>query len=678
VRRALAIRSLALLTLAGTVAVAAGSAASPALAQKEVAQPTVTLRLVSQDAWNSVDRPLQLAFDATNESDLPIDGLSVELIVQAPVTSRSQYELSATEDATVTLYGYPFLQEGTLQPGETRRFTIEQDVSLLAARQDNGLYPLKVELRSHDVAMAAIRTPMVFLFETPQIPLNLAWTWVLAEPVQYRPDGTFLPGSIEADIARGGRLRSMAIALSRMRHHQVDVVVSPSLLDQLTRMAGGYQILDDAGRVRTVAEGEGGAADAASMLQLLQEVAGQDATELVATPLGDPDMPAMVRANLSADLEGLVDRGTTAVASALGRTPTADILRPPASRLDAATLDELSGNGIRTVLLDPNFVRYEHFEAPDVIRLTSASSAVAAVLPDPDINRLMQSNPDDPRLAAQVTLGALAANWLEFPGTPGRGAALMLPDRTSLPPAFFRPFAALVRHSRWLHTLSATGFVSIASERPDRAIPAHNYVGFPVTYLSDLLLAKAVIGQYRATVTDSEAKAKELGELLLVAEAGAFVQDTARGHAFIDRVEAEVRHSYDGLQIITSVVTLASQSGQFPLVLRNDSSHEMRVVLKLVADRRVSFEGGNTQTIMLAPGVKTLLLRANAQATGRIPVRVQLLTSGGGAGVDVIAERTMVIRSTAYNRVALFVTIGAALFLLGWWGRRFLPRRRRA
>jgi Family of unknown function (DUF6049) len=659
-------------------ALAGTALASPAVAQKEVAAPTVTLRLVSQDAWNSADRPLRLTFDATNVSELPLDALSVELFVQAPVTSRSLYELSVTGDATGTLYGYPFAQGGTLQPGETRRFTIEQDVSLLAARQDNGLYPLKLELRSHDLPVATLRTPMVFLFENPQIPLNLAWTWVLTEPVQYRPDGTFLPGSIEADIARGGRLRSMAIALSRMRHHQVDVVVSPSLLDQLTRMAGGYQILDDASRVRTVAEGEGGAADAHAMLDLLHEVAAQDAAELVATPLGDPDMPAMVRAQLAADLKGLVHRGTATVASTLNRTPAADILRPPASRLDAATLEELTGAGIRTVLLDPNFVRYDHFEAPDVVRLMSGSSSVAAVLPDPDVNRLMQSDPHDPRLTAQVTLGALAANWLELPGTPGRGAAILFPDRTSLPPAFFRPFAALVRRSRWLHTLSATGFVSIASEQSDRAIPARDYIGFPLAYVADLLRAKASIRQYRATVSDSEPRAGELGELLLTAEAGAFVQDTARGHAFIDRVEAEVHRSYAGLEVLTSVVTLASQSGQFPLVLRNDSSHEMRVVLKLVADRRVSFEGGNLQIITLAPGEKTLLLRARAQATGRIPVRVQLLTSGGGAGADVITERTMVIRSTAYNRVALFVTIGAALFLLGWWGRRFLPRRRRA
>ena len=56
------------------------------------------------------------------------------------------------------------------------------------------------------------------------------------------------------------------------------------------------------------------------------------------------------------------------------------------------------------------------------------------------------------------------------------------------------------------------------------------------------------------------------------------------------------------------------------------------------------------------------------------PVKVQVLSKGSTP--DTIAERTMVIRSTAYNLVALFVTIGAAMFLLGWWGRRFLPRRK--
>ena len=60
-----------------------------------------------------------------------------------------------------------------------------------------------------------------------------------------------------------------------------------------------------------------------------------------------------------------------------------------------------------------------------------------------------------------------------------------------------------------------------------------------------------------------------------------------------------------------------------------------------------------------------------AQATGRFPLTVQILAPEGG----LIAQSQMIVRSTAYNRVALVVTLGAALFLLAWWGRRFLPRR---
>jgi hypothetical protein len=34
-----------------------------------------------------------------------------------------------------------------------------------------------------------------------------------------------------------------------------------------------------------------------------------------------------------------------------------------------------------------------------------------------------------------------------------------------------------------------------------------------------------------------------------------------------------------------------------------------------------------------------------------------------------------VIRSTVYNRIALVITIAAALVLLALWARRFIPRR---
>jgi hypothetical protein len=48
---------------------------------------------------------------------------------------------------------------------------------------------------------------------------------------------------------------------------------------------------------------------------------------------------------------------------------------------------------------------------------------------------------------------------------------------------------------------------------------------------------------------------------------------------------------------------------------------------------------------------------------------VQILSPQGG----MIAQSQLIVRSTAYNRLALFVTAGAVVFLLLWWGRRFLP-----
>jgi len=41
----------------------------------------------------------------------------------------------------------------------------------------------------------------------------------------------------------------------------------------------------------------------------------------------------------------------------------------------------------------------------------------------------------------------------------------------------------------------------------------------------------------------------------------------------------------------------------------------------------------------------------------------------------VIGETPITVRSTAYNRVALVITIGGALLALLVWARRFVPRR---
>ena len=90
----------------------------------------------------------------------------------------------------------------------------------------------------------------------------------------------------------------------------------------------------------------------------------------------------------------------------------------------------------------------------------------------------------------------------------------------------------------------------------------------------------------------------------------------------------------------------------------------------------MSFPNGSRQTLTLpAHRLTRLLLDVRAATTGRFPVTLQILPPIPCADCT-IAETQLIVRSTAYNRVALLVTIGAALFLFGWWGRRFLPRRK--
>jgi uncharacterized protein DUF6049 len=648
--------------------------ATPAQAQ---GPPSVVMRLLSQSAWTGQRRPLELSFQATNNSSLMLGELSVDVVVLAPARSRSLYQVSLTKDVTSVITGYPFSQRGTLLPGQTQTFAIEQrDLSLLVQRDESALYPLRVELRSQDVPVGVLRTPMVFLIEHPEVPLNLASTWVLSEPLQYDPNGIFRPGTIEGDIAPGGRLEAMVQALLRIPNVPTDLVVSPTLLDQLQRMAAGYRIAGQDGKSRTVPRGTGGAANAQRLLVSLRRIAAAPSVELVAYPMGDPSLPAVLRAGLSPELDRLTEEGSKLVASVLGRPVDPAVARPPGSALDALALPKLVSLGAGTILIDPNFVGFPRFTAPPTLRLASGISSVAAILPDPEVQGLIRSNGADPRLAAQIALGELAAIWLELPGTAARGSAVLFPEEPAAPPRFYPAFASLIRGSPWLGPLTASRFAQTIPPEVRRQVPTRSYRLFPPLYLDRLERARTSLAHFGQAVQGAQPVIDRLRHNLLLAVSGAFVADAAGGQQFIGSVDRTSRRVYHRIGISTTVpVTLTSRAGSIPVTLANASGYTVNVVLQFVTDRRLEFSGGTSRRVVLPPRDRTLTVGVRSLANGRIPIRVRLLTPGQFFP-EVISERTLVVRSTAYNRLALFVTIGAALFLLAWWGRRFLPRRR--
>jgi len=519
---------------------------------------------------------------------------------------------------------------------------------------------------------------MIFLIERPRVPLNLTSTWVLSAPVEYGPDGKFLPGSLEKDVAPGGRLAGMAQSLTLTAPEAVDMVISPVLVGELTRMAAGYSIEEAGGGVRSVPPGTGGAADAARLLSTLKAVATRPSTETVGMPFGDPSLPALARSGLISDLTALQERSRDVIGSALGASPSTTVVRPPLSQLDPASLSRLVSLGAQTLLIDPNFVPTQPglpLNASPVIRLAAGQASAAALVPDMGVAAMAADGQADPQLAAHATLGELAAIWLELPGTVDRGAAVLFSERTSYPTSFLTTFAGLIRSSPWLRSVTASRMATIVTEQARVVLPLHGYPALDPAYVGQLLAARASLAQFRHSALGAEALVGQLENDLFLSEGSTFLSSPRLGLDFIQAASRAVRDTYSRVKITTSLVTLTSRSGVIPVTVSNRSKYPINARLRLVADRRLGFVNGSDRPVVLSRGSAVFTFRVRAQTTGRFPIKVQVETSDGPDG-QTISETDMVVRSTAYNRVALFLTIGAAVFLMGWWGRRLLPRKR--
>jgi hypothetical protein len=665
------------------LAIAAASVAAlvlPPAGSASAQAPDVAIHLVSQSAWNAPAKPFRMTVSVTNRTATAFHDLSVALTIEAPARSRTAYEESLRGPATSPILTVTTDREGSLGAGRTRRFDILQPLDALSARGESALYPIEVQVRSADAPIATLRSPLLFVVDVAdvRVPLDLAWTWVLSAPVEFRPDGTFESDDLERALAPGGRIASALATLQGLGTKAATVALSATLVEQLEMMADGYTIEVEGEAPRDVPAGSGGAADAGRALTQLRIVVRRPTVQLTVQPYGDPSVPALFRAGLGDDLPTLQASAEAVVARALGTNPASDVFRPPGSQLDPGTLAKLVGQGFRILLLDEAFIptATSPFNPPGVVRLSGGGSVAQALLPDAGVATIAHGYPDDPRLAAQATLGELAAIWFEFPGTPGRGVATLYTVGGPYPSAFLTRFAALAAASPWLRPVTASAFTAAVDPQSEAALAPRAYPTFAPSYVQALRDRRIELRRYAETVIDPSPTPLELERNLGLATAGTFIDDQEGGARFIASVRLAIERTYEGMTVLEQRITLASANGVIPVVVDNATGHRLRVRIRLVSDRALDFPGGGYRDLVLDTQETAIRFPVHAQTTGLFSVKIQVLSASEQSSRDVVAESRLLVRSTAYNRVALFVTIGAGVFLLVWWGRRFVPRRR--
>ena len=679
-RRALGIVATVLLMLA-----AASLGASPVIAQSGTGD--VTLSLVAQTPWNSPKQDrLDVKVRASNEGDESLEGLALRVTIYDAMPSRGAYLESLTEDPAVGVSRtFPDIPVDDIAPTSTRDLRFQTPVRFLAeGAQEGRIYPMKMELLSDGAIVAILRTPIIFVAQPPEQPLDFGWTFVLSHPPLLEPNGTIVGRDLEHRIAPDGPLTGEVDALVALVRSTdappVDVAIAPGLLMLLTEMQDGYRVRTGAG-VQTVAPGSAGAADAARILGGMRAIAAGDRVQVSAMPYASPSIPRLLESGLGQDLPAQLSLGRQSLTTSLAATPAPEILVPPGSAIDERAIGRLRAQGVQILPLDAGIIEQPEqpkaFAAPATARLDAGGNAfVTAIVPDPGTAALVSAANDDPRLAAQAVLADSAAVWLEDPSL-SRSFALMAGQDVEAPAEFWNPLTRSVATAPWLHP---TGLSDLVQRHPANDAPAERPhlnasrpEPFPTTYLERFAAAGQDIEQLSSILADPGATTlpQDLGRDLLFTESNALV-NSRLGEQWLAAISARVADTFEQISIAASqVFTLTSSTGSIPVRLSNETGLDVNVVAR-IASQRLRVLGENPTTVQLGDTPVVLAFKVQAQATGRFPVQVTLETPARRE----IGRQQVVVRSTAYSRVALLITVGALLVLVGLWVRRLLAMRK--
>ncbi len=636
----------------------------------------VSLTLLHQTPWSSLKEPeLRIAVRAENTGTTRLDDLTLVLTLGIPVRTRGTYDQSLTSGPDFAIRTLPVPVDGSLGAGQVRTIPASLDLSTVfgISRTESLIYPMLVDLRSGGLPTGAeLRTPVLFFVKKPLVPLAFAWTVELGGPPAFGPSGTLANTSIEAQLAPGGTLRAEIDALGFLaqRRVPVDLVVNPLLVQTLARMAAGYRI--EGGPV--VAPGSGGSADAAAALGILRKVVAAKSTQVVALPFAAPLMPAILSSPLAKDLPVQVEEGRRVVSDVLGVQPVTQAARPPGGAVDQAAVDSLA-SGASVLLLDAAAVRRApdplgFLQSPLVSIVAGGGHPVAALVPDAQSEAALSSG-TDPVQRAQAALGELMAAWQEHPGD-SRAITVSLTDVPE-PARFWEAFAPRIEGAPFLTPVHADEMVRMLAG--DAGLPAPSPLAetpmpsFSRAYTEAIRRTRRDVRTY-ASMLAEPSQTQALLEDLLVAESGVFVGDETAGRAWIDGVAKVTGAAFAATQPTPAqLFTLTSSSGTIPIRLGQQGDQGLKVVVQL-SSSRLRFPEGSEQPVTLSGPDQIILFRVEAQGTGRIPVTVTVRAPSGRPVSSVV----LFVRSTAYNRIALVVTLVAALGLVALWARRFFRR----
>lgn len=626
--------------------------------------------------------------------DLRIEPVTEDLEVVAnihpPTTSRTAFERSVAGEGLGPPLGTVAVPIDELEAGPvgTHRLTI--DLSAETTDPDLpsipvtevGVHPLSIQLRvaGAEAPTDSLVSHLVVLNEdAPPARLAVAWIWPIEVDGALAPDGRPAPALDEA-VAPAGHLAQFTDALGNAPDIPVTLAPTPATIDAWTLLAAGS---DDVSETTAGPEGGGPSVLATQRLDTLRAAVALPSRQVLAGPYAPTDFTSLVDAGLETEVGRQLARGADVLRDVLAIRP--DPRTFMGSHLDAPTLVALRDAGVDRLVVEPALLEpvFSNLTLARPFELRSSGRTFDTAVVDATLSQLLlppdadgESTADQPSEAAlaQRLLAGLVTVALEAPGEE-RGVVVAAP-------ATWNPSANLlvtVLQGMTGHPALRPVTVDAFFGRVDPAGGDTAARTLSAASPEGLRVPTDRIREVRRRIDSLVSMAGEDGSevatadrLLLLATAAA-PRSATTAVEYLEGVDTVIGEVAAAVRLPSEPsVTLTAPRARIPISFVNDSGSTLRVQVRLNSDRLL-FPDGETHDVELPPRTSTLQFTVEARTSGSFPMSVEVTSPDGRL---LVGSLTMTVRSTAVSGVALALTVGAGVFLVGWWGNHIRKARR--
>ncbi|WP_239647468.1 DUF6049 family protein [Nocardiopsis baichengensis] len=678
------------------------------------------------------DSTVRIEGQVTNTTEDVLESVSVRMRYSGyPFNDRSQLgefaSVDGAADERTPAYGPADELDDPLEPGETASFRISADAADLDL-DGFGVYPVAVEaLDSDEGALASVRTFLAYEGSggAPS-PVEIAWVWPLMDYPRRTDDDTFLSTDLAASVGAQGRLGRLLTAGAQDGSLTLDPneaegteedsgegedgeepsaspsasadteagdagegdggdedrtpvtwAVDPGLLADIERMASGsYSVLEDTdvpGKgdtlpVRTVE------ADPGARVWLDQTADALEDAPLVATPYANPDVSALLGADLKDDLDAAVELRDATLRHTLGREADTSYALPPGGLIDAATLDYYTAQGAESFLVSetamPAQPWVEHTPTAAAPLPVDGEDDATGIVADPGITEALgepSRSPGEAALARQRFIAETAMIGAEHTGE----------DRTvvAMPPTTWNPggdFASGVledsRELPWLNPVELSDVEAPGGESERRGPAGGDATAEARLGQEHMDQVKEIRGSVRLFNSILVEDVDPYRPAVLRAESAAWRDEESRAARSVGLIGTSVRNGLGSVRIVpTEPVALASKTGTIGVIIANDLQGEdetVRIKLSMFSENPERLKVQDyTDEMEIGPGRKTTVyVPLEARINGRTMLYLSLQNT---QGEPISSEESITpVNATGLGYQAIIISGIGALVLI--------------